>query len=95
MIEKDFNKCYHNGKGKKEGKTVMASNLKAVKKYQSKMDSFKIRPSAEDGAKIRKYAADMGKSIQGLFLLSVNEYMVLHPAPEAETEAEGKKGKED
>lgn len=94
MIEKDLDKCYHNEKTK-EGKNVMASNLKAVKKYQSKMDSFKIRPSAEEGARIRKYAADMGKSIQGLFLLSVNEYMVLHPAPEAETEAEGKKGKED
>lgn len=53
-------------------------NKEAVKKYQSKMDEFKIRPSAEEGQIIRKYAADTGISVQGLFLEAVREYMENH-----------------
>lgn len=54
-------------------------NKEAVKKYQSKMDAFKVRPSAEDGQRIREYAAETGKSVQGLFLEAVREYMTNHP----------------
>lgn len=54
-------------------------NKEAVKKYQAKMDAFKVRPSAEDGQRIREYAAATGKSIQGLFLEAVREYMDRHP----------------
>ena len=53
----------------------MSSNLEAVKRYQSKRDAFKLRPSQEEGQEIRQYAADHGMSVQQLFLTAVREYM--------------------
>lgn len=74
----------------------MKSHSPYVKKYQQKHDAFKIRPTLEEGERIRNYAMSTNNSVQGLFLLSVREYMILHPASEAETEteAEGKEEKE-
>lgn len=95
MIAEYVKKCYHNGIIEEGELAIMKSNLEAVKKYQKKLDSFKIRPSLEEGQKIRQYAAVTKKSIQGLFLKSINEYMTRHPAEEQEKEQEEKKGKAD
>ena len=54
-------------------------NKESVKRYQSKMDAFKIRPSKDEGQTIREYAATHGMSVQGLFLEAVREYMQNHP----------------
>ena len=53
-------------------------NKESVKRYQSKMDAFKIRPSKDEGRAIREYAAAHGMSVQGLFLEAVREYMTRH-----------------
>lgn len=53
----------------------MSSNLDAVRRYQAKMDAFKIRPSLEEGQEIRRYAEEHGISVQQLFLTAVREYM--------------------
>lgn len=93
IIDNGKGKCYHSVKLTKGEENTMKSHSPYVKKYQQKHDAFKIRPTLEEGEKIRNYATATNNSVQGLFLLSVREYMILHPAPEAETEAEGKKGK--
>lgn len=41
---------------------------KAVRDYQRRQDNIMIRPSKEEGAKIRQVAADAGKSVQGYIL---------------------------
>lgn len=41
---------------------------KAVRDYQRRQDNIMIRPSKEEGAKIRQAAADAGKSVQGYIL---------------------------
>ena len=41
---------------------------KAVRDYQRRKDNIMIRPSKEEGAKIRQAAADAGKSVQGYIL---------------------------
>lgn len=53
-------------------------NKESVKRYQSKMDAFKIRPSKDEGQTIREYAAAHGMSVQGLFLEAIREYMTNH-----------------
>ena len=53
-------------------------NKESVKRYQSKMDAFKIRPSKDEGQTIRAYAAAHGVSVQSLFLEAVREYMTNH-----------------
>ena len=50
-------------------------NAAAVKRYQEKLDEFKIRPYKEEGPKIRQFAANKGISVQELFLTAVREYM--------------------
>lgn len=41
---------------------------KAVREYQRRQDNIMIRPSKEEGAKIRQAAADEGKSVQAFIL---------------------------
>ncbi len=41
---------------------------KAVREYQKRQDNIMIRPSKEEGARIRKAAADAGKSVQAFIL---------------------------
>ncbi len=41
---------------------------RAVKKYQEKRDSITIRPTFEDGQKIRNAAEKSGKSMQAFIL---------------------------
>lgn len=57
----------------KEATTM--GNAEAVKRYQGKLDEFKIRPYKEEGQKIRQFAANKGISVQELFLTAVREYM--------------------
>lgn len=56
----------------------MVSNQDAVKKYQSTRDAIMLRPSKEDGAKIRQAAADAGMSVQGYVFNALREYMENH-----------------
>ena len=58
----------------------MASNQDAVKKYQTTRDAIMLRPSKEDGARIRQAAADAGMSVQGFMLMLFEEYTTTHPA---------------
>lgn len=51
----------------------MASNTEAVKKYQAGRDAIMLRPSKEDGQRIRKAAADAGQSVQAFILQAVND----------------------
>lgn len=44
------------------------SNRKAVKKYQEGRDAIMLRPSKEEGSKIRAAAAKAGKSVQSWIL---------------------------
>ena len=55
------------------------TNAEAVKRYHAKMDEFKIRPSKDEGQKIREWAAAHGMSVQGLFLVAVRYYIAHHP----------------
>ena len=56
----------------------MVSNQDAVKKYQATRDAIMLRPSKEDGAKIRQAAADAGMSVQGYVFNALREYMENH-----------------
>ena len=40
----------------------------AVARYQKSRDNIMIRPTTEEGAKIRQAAADPGKSVQAFIL---------------------------
>ena len=60
----------------------MASNQDAVKKYQTTRDAIMLRPSKEDGAKIRQAAADAGMSVQGFMFKLFREYMERHDGKE-------------
>ena len=53
----------------------MTSNINAVKKYQATRDEFKIRPSIQEGEKIRAAAAKAGESVQQYFLNAVRARM--------------------
>lgn len=48
---------------------------KAVRDYQRRQDNIMIRPSKEEGAKIRQAAADAGKSVQGYILDILREHI--------------------
>lgn len=48
---------------------------KAVREYQKRQDNIMIRPSKEEGAKIRKAAADAGKSVQAFILEILREHI--------------------
>ena len=56
----------------------MASNQDAVKKYQTTRDAIMLRPSKEDGAKIRQAAADAGMSVLVFMFKLVREFMERH-----------------
>lgn len=53
----------------------MASNQEAVKKYQAGRDAIMLRPSLEDGQKIRAAAAEAGQSVQAYILQAVASRM--------------------
>ena len=48
---------------------------KAVREYQKRQDNIMIRPSKEEGAKIRQAAADVGKSVQAFILDILREHI--------------------
>lgn len=48
---------------------------KAVREYQKRQDNIMIRPSKEEGAKIRSAAADAGKSVQAFILDILREHI--------------------
>ena len=43
--------------------------------YNKRQDNIMIRPSKEDGAKIRQSAASAGQSVQGYLLQAIKERM--------------------
>lgn len=51
------------------------ANIAAVKKAQEKTDAIMLRPSKEDGARIRSAASAAGKSVSGFILDAVWEYI--------------------
>ena len=53
----------------------MASNIEAVKNYQKNRDAIMLRPTKENGQKIRQAAADAGQSVQAYVLQAVAERM--------------------
>lgn len=44
-----------------------------VKKYQEKRDAIMLRPSKEDGQKLRTAAANVGKSVQAFVMETMLE----------------------
>ena len=48
---------------------------KAVSAYQKRQDNIMIRPSKEEGALIRKAAADAGQSVQAYILEAIRSRM--------------------
>lgn len=48
---------------------------RAVREYQKRQDNIMIRPSKEEGAKIRQAAADAGKSVQSFILDVLREHI--------------------
>lgn len=48
---------------------------KAVREYQKRQDNIMIRPSKEEGTRIRKAAADAGKSVQAFILDILREHI--------------------
>lgn len=48
---------------------------KAVAKYQKSRDNIMIRPTQEEGAKIRQAAASSGKSVQAFILDILREHI--------------------
>ena len=48
---------------------------KAVREYQKRQDNIMIRPSKEEGAKIRQAAVDAGKSVQAFIFDVLREYI--------------------
>lgn len=53
----------------------MASNQEAVKRYQAKRDAIMLRPSAQEGQRIRAIASAAGESVQGYILAAVRDRM--------------------
>ena len=47
----------------------------AVLRHQAKLDRIVIQPSKEEGAEIRKAAANAGQSVQGYILQAIKERM--------------------
>lgn len=48
---------------------------KAVREYQKRQDNIMIRPSKEEGARIRNAAAEAGKSVQAFILGILREHI--------------------
>lgn len=48
---------------------------KAVREYQKRQDNIMIRPSKEEGARIRSAAAEAGKSVQAFILDMLREHI--------------------
>nr|DAG17606.1 MAG TPA: NikA, BACTERIAL CONJUGATION, RELAXASE, DNA [Caudoviricetes sp.]DAT40731.1 MAG TPA: NikA, BACTERIAL CONJUGATION, RELAXASE, DNA [Caudoviricetes sp.]DAW49206.1 MAG TPA: NikA, BACTERIAL CONJUGATION, RELAXASE, DNA [Caudoviricetes sp.] len=48
---------------------------KAVREYQKRQDNIMIRPSKEEGARIRSAAAEAGKSVQAFILDILREHI--------------------
>ena len=48
---------------------------RAVREYQRRQDNIMIRPSKEEGQKIRQAAADAGKSVQAYILDVLREHI--------------------
>lgn len=57
----------------------MANTKEYVKRYQAKRDAIMLRPSKEDGIKVREAAADAGMSVQAFVMQAVFEYIANHP----------------
>lgn len=48
---------------------------KAVREYQKRQDNIMIRPSKEEGARIRSAAEEAGKSVQAFILDILREHI--------------------
>ena len=55
--------------------TCTKARIQASVKYNRKRDNIMLRPSKEDGARIRKAAADAGLSVQKFILTLVFAYI--------------------
>lgn len=55
--------------------TCTKARIQASVKYNRKRDNIMLRPSKEDGARIRKVAADAGLSVQKFILNLVFAYI--------------------
>lgn len=55
-----------------ENKTSQ-KQISYVKKYQGKRDAIMLRPSKEDGLKLRTAAANIGKSVQAFVMETMLE----------------------
>ena len=51
------------------------SNQDAVKKYQEKRDSIMLRPSKEDGKRIRQVAKEENMSVQAFMMMLFNDFL--------------------
>lgn len=49
------------------------AQIRAVAAYQKRQDNIMIRPSKEEGARIRQAAADAGMSVQAFILSALRE----------------------
>ena len=56
----------------------MTTRSEYTKKYQLKRDAIMLRPSKEDGAKVRAAAAAAGMSVQAFVMRAVNESIKTH-----------------
>ena len=57
----------------------MANKVEYVKKYQATRDAIMLRPSKEDGEKVRSAAKAHDMSVQAFVMKAVFEYMENHP----------------
>ena len=48
---------------------------RAVREYQKRQDNIMIRPSKEEGARIRTAAAEAGQSVQAYILQAIRDRM--------------------
>ena len=59
---------------------------RAVLKYQRSRDNLMVRPTKEEGQRIREHAAAAGDSVQGYILDAVRERMDREDQEKAQTE---------
>lgn len=57
----------------------MTSKVEYVKKYQQGRDAIMLRPSKEDGQKVRSAAKERGMSTQAFVMKAVFEYIAKNP----------------
>ena len=48
---------------------------RAIREYQKRQDNIMIRPSKEEGARIRTAAAEAGQSVQAYILQAIRDRM--------------------